>query len=207
MDENIIKEEVKEEVAVPTEAPAVAEAAPVAAAATAFAPNRREFRKNPRKPRPGQREGRVKQEFDNKLLEIRRVTRVIAGGRRFSFSASVVAGDKKGRVGVGVGKAGDTPIAIEKALRDAKKNMITVSLTPTSSIRHAVEAKYGGSDLKIFPAPGKGIVAGSSVRAVLEMAGVNEVSAKLLSRSKNKINNARAAIKALGNIKKTNAVQ
>lgn len=162
---------------------------------------KREFRKNPRKQRSAPREGRVKQEFDNKLLEIRRVTRVTSGGRRFSFSASVVAGDKKGKVGVGIGKASDTPIAIEKALRDAKKNMITVSLTPSSSIRHAVEAKYGGSNLKIFPAPGKGIVAGSSVRAVLEMAGVNEVAAKLLSRSKNKINNARATVKALGRLK------
>ncbi len=161
----------------------------------------RELRKNPRKQRAPMREGRVKQEFDNKLLEIRRVTRVTSGGRRFSFSASVVAGDRKGKVGVGVGKASDTPIAIEKALRDAKKNMIIVSLTPSSSIRHTVEAKYGGSDVKIFPAPGKGIVAGSSVRAVLEMAGINEVSAKILSRSKNKINNARAAVKALIRLK------
>ncbi len=164
--------------------------------------SRPEFRKNPRKQRGGQREPRVKQEFDNKLLEIRRVTRVTSGGRRFSFAATVVAGDKKGKVGVGTGKAGDTPIAIEKALRDAKKNMITVRLTPSNSIAHSVEAKYGGSVLQIFPAPGKGVVAGSSARAVLELAGVNEVSAKLLSRSKNKMNNARAAIKALMMLKK-----
>jgi small subunit ribosomal protein S5 len=164
---------------------------------------RREFHKNPRRPRPGStREPRAKQEFDNKLLEIRRVVRVMGGGRRFSFAATVVAGDKKGRVGVGTGKSSDTPIAIEKALRDAKKNMITVKLTAKNSIAHSVEAKYAGSVLHIFPAPGKGIVAGSAARAVLELAGINEVAAKFLSRSKNKINNARVAIKALSMLKK-----
>ena len=161
----------------------------------------REFKKNTRK--PGRREVRVraKPEFDNKLLEVRRVARVVSGGRRFSFSTSIVVGDRKGRVGVGVGKAADTPIAIEKAFRDGKKNMVTVLLTPQSSIPHSVEAKYGASRLTISPAPGKGIIAGSSVRAVLELAGVTAVSAKILSRSKNKINNARAAIKALQKLK------
>ena len=157
------------------------------------------FRKNTRK--PARREPRAKQEFDNKLLEIRRVARVVAGGRRFSFSASVVAGDRKGNVGVGIGKASDTPISIDKALRDAKKTMVKITLTPESSIAHEVSAKYGGSVVTIRPAPGKGVMAGSSVRAVLDMAGINAVSAKILSRSKNKINNARAAIKALSKLK------
>ena len=165
---------------------------------------KREFKKNDR--RPSRREPRVraKSEFDNKLLEVRRVARVTSGGRRFSFSVSVVVGDKKGKVGVGIGKAGDTPIAIEKAIRDGKKNMVTVKLTKNSSIAHTVEGKFGGSRVVIMPAPGKGVVAGSSVRAVLELAGITAVGAKLLSRSKNKINNARAAIKAFSRLKERN---
>lgn len=100
-------------------------------------------------------------------------------------------------VGVGQGKATDTPLAIEKAFRDAKKNMITVNTTPNMSIPHEVEAKFAASRVKLMPAPGKGILAGSSVRAVLELAGLKEVSGKLLSRSKNSINNAYVAIEAL----------
>ena len=161
--------------------------------------NKKEFKKNPRK--PPRRDAKPRSEFDNKLLEIRRVARVIAGGRRFSFSTSVVAGDRKGKVGVGIGKASDTPIAIDKALRDAKKNMVKINLTKASSIAHEVLAKYGSSVVSIRPAPGKGIIAGSAVRAVLEIAGITAVSAKILSRSKNKINNSRAAIKALSQLK------
>src|SRR3989344_5263022 len=103
----------------------------------------KDFKKNIR--RPSRREARIraKPEFDNKLLEIRRVARVVSGGRRFSFSASIVVGDRKGRVGVGVGKSADTPVAIEKALRNGKKNMVTIVFTKQGSIPHAVEAKYG----------------------------------------------------------------
>ncbi len=158
--------------------------------------DRGEFRKNARKA-PPRREARVKPEFDQKIVSIRRVTRVVTGGRRFSFSVGVVIGDKKGKVGVGLGKAGDTPVAIDKAVRDAKKHMIKVSMTKHGSIPHEVDAKFSGSRVQIMRAPGKGILAGSSVRTVLEFAGIKEVSAKLHSRSKNKINNAKAAIKAL----------
>ena len=100
-------------------------------------------------------------------------------------------------VGVGQGKASDTPLAIDKALRDAKKNMVTVNATREMSIPHDVEAKFSASRVKIRPARGKGILAGSSVRTVLELAGLREVGAKLLSRSKNSANNAYATIKAL----------
>ncbi|OHA58989.1 MAG: hypothetical protein A2571_00165 [Candidatus Vogelbacteria bacterium RIFOXYD1_FULL_44_32] len=131
------------------------------------------------------------------MVDVRRVTRVMAGGRRFSFSVVLVAGDKKGRVGVGIGKAGDTALAIDKAMNDAKKRMILVSRTEGHSIRHEVEAKFGSSQLILKPAKGKGLVAGSSVRTVLDLAGVKDISAKILSRSKNKLNNARAAIIAL----------
>ncbi len=136
-------------------------------------------------------------EFDQKIVGIRRVTRVMAGGRRFSFSVCLIAGDKKGRVGVGLGKASDTALAIEKAARSAKKNMITVARTENNSIPHDVEAKFCGSRVVIMPAPGAGVKAGSAVRVVLELAGVTDVAAKIFSRSKNQINNARAAIKAL----------
>jgi small subunit ribosomal protein S5 len=160
---------------------------------------RSSFQKNPRKsPR---REARAKPEFDQKIISIRRVTRVVTGGRRFSFSVAMVAGNKKGSVGVGIGKAGDTSLAIDKALRAAKKNMINVVLTKDMSISHDVEAKYCGSRVMIMPAPGKGVIAGSSVRSVLELAGIKNSGAKIFSRSKNKLNNARAAIEALKKLK------
>lgn len=136
-------------------------------------------------------------EFAQKMIGIRRVARVMAGGRRFNFSCAIVIGDKKGKVGVGVGKAADTQLAIEKATRAAKRAMITVNLTKSRSIAHNVEAKYCASVIELRPSAGRGLVAGSSVRTVLELAGVTDVTGKLLSRSKNSINNARAAIEAL----------
>lgn len=153
--------------------------------------------------RPQRREARVKPEFDQKIVSLRRVTRVMAGGRRFSFSVALVAGNRKGQVGVGQGKATDTPLAIEKALRDAKKHMITINTTKDMSVPHDVDAKYASSQVVIRPAKGKGIVAGSSVRTVLELAGLKEVSAKLMSRSKNPANNAYAAVKALKKLERT----
>lgn len=158
-------------------------------------------RGGPRGGRGGpRRDDRERSEFAQKLIGIRRVARVMAGGRRFNFSAAIVLGDKKGRVGVGVGKAGDTQLAIEKATRAAKKNMILLNLTKNRSIKHNVEAKFCASIVEIRPSPGRGLVAGSSVRTVLELAGVTDVTAKILSRSKNPINNARVAIEALRNI-------
>lgn len=140
---------------------------------------------------------RAKPEFDNKLIQIRRVTRVVAGGRRFAFSVAIVAGNRKGSVGVGVGKASDTALAIEKAMKNAKKNMIKVRTSKDMMIPHEVTAKDSSARVMIMPAPGRGVVAGSSVRNVLDLAGVKNVRAKILSGSKNKLNNARAAVKAL----------
>jgi len=140
---------------------------------------------------------RVKPEFDSKIIEIRRVTRVTSGGRRMNFSVAVVAGDRKGRVGVGLGKSIDTAGAVDKATREAKKNLIKVPLSPQMTIPHAVEAKYASARIMIFPARGRGVVAGSSARAVIELAGIKDVCAKFLSGSKNRLNNARAAIAAL----------
>ncbi|HEY4487790.1 MAG TPA: 30S ribosomal protein S5 [Candidatus Paceibacterota bacterium] len=152
--------------------------------------------------RRGGRDNReARSEFAQKLISIRRVARVMAGGRRFNFSVAIVIGDKQGRVGVGLGKAADTQLAIEKATRTAKRHMITLKLTQNRSINHNVHAKYCASVVEIRPSPGRGLVAGSSVRTVLELAGVTDVTGKLLSRSKNPINNARAAIEALKSIK------
>jgi small subunit ribosomal protein S5 len=160
-----------------------------------FSKNRRESRAR----RP-QRE-RVRPEFDQKMISIRRVARVTSGGRRFSFSVALVAGDRRGRVGVGLGKAGDTSLAIEKALRAAKKSMVTVPLTDSKSIPHDVTGKYASARIMMRPAPGRGLVAGSAARTVLELAGVTDVSAKILSGSKNRLTNAMAALSALKNFR------
>lgn len=156
----------------------------------------------PRKggPRGGQSFERARPEFDSKLIQIRRVARVVAGGRRFSFSVALVAGNRKGSVGVGVGKAGDTALAVEKAMKNAKKNMIKARLTNTMSLPHEVAAKESSARVMIIPAPGRGMVAGSAVRNVLDLVGAKDVSAKILSGSKNKLNIARAAVKALSQI-------
>ena len=157
--------------------------------------------------RDGRRGGRpterVKPEYDHKVIDIRRVARVVSGGRRFSFSVVLVAGNKKGKVGVGIGKAGDTSLAISKAMNNAIKNMIVVSTTKTNSIAHEVEAKFGSSRVMIKPAPAHGLVAGSATRSVLELAGIHDVNAKVLSKSKNKLNLARTAILALTKLPKT----
>jgi len=147
---------------------------------------------------------RERSEFAQKLIGIRRVARVMAGGRRFNFSVAIVLGDKMGRVGVGLGKAADTQLAIEKATRMAKRGMLTIPLTKSRSISHNVHAKYCASVVEIRPAPGRGLVAGSSVRTVLELAGITDVTGKLLSRSKNPLNNARAAMDALKQMKNVN---
>lgn len=151
--------------------------------------------------RPQRRAERPRQEFEQKIISIRRVTRVMAGGRRFSFSVAMVIGDKKGRVGVGIGKAGDTQLAIEKAIRDARKHMIIIPRDKENRLPHDVHAKCAASEVMIIPAAGRGLVAGSSVRTVLELAGVTDVTAKIFSRSKNKLNNARAAVEALKQLK------
>ena len=155
---------------------------------------------NVRRARRGGRPERAKAEFDQKIISIRRVTRVMAGGR-FSFSVAMVIGDKHGRVGVGIGKASDTQLAIEKAVRHAKKHLFIVPMDKDSHIPHDVHVKYASSEVMIMPALGRGLVAGSSVRTVLELAGVKDVTAKIFSRSKNKLNNARATVEALKQLK------
>ena len=144
--------------------------------------------------------GRPKPEFDQKMVSIRRVTRIVSGGRRFSFSVALIAGDRKGNVGLGLGKAGDTALAINKALRDAKKNMIKLNLTKTMSLPYEVSAKYGSSKVKIIPNKGRGLVAGTVVRDILNLAGVKDVTAKVMAGTKNKLNNSKATMTALSQI-------
>ncbi len=186
---------------------AVADAATPAAPAEAVRAPRGRFERggrgkgDRRGPRQGSRAPRQKSEYDSKTINLRRVSRVVAGGRRFSFSVAIIIGNKKGRVGVGLGKAGDTTLAIEKATRDARKRMITLVLTKDNSIAHEVEAKYNASHVWLSPAKGRGLVAGSSVRPVLELAGISNIVAKMHSGSKNGLNNARAAIEALKKLK------
>lgn len=134
------------------------------------------------------------------MLNVRRVARVVAGGRRFSFSVLIAIGNRKGMVGVGMGKAGDTALAIEKATRNAKKKMIKVDRTKNNSILRQVEAKFSSAIVVMRPAPSKGLIAGSAVRSVLELAGITDVNAKILSGSKNKLNIAQAAIQALASL-------
>ncbi len=174
------------------------EEAVVETAAPAARPARGSLRG--RGPRGGGRTSRApreRSEFDQVTIEARRVARVMAGGRRFNFSLTVVIGDHKGRVGVGIGKGIDTALAIEKATRDAKKNLFTVSRTASGSIPHAVRAKYASSDVEVIPSSGRGLVAGSAVRTVLELAGVTDVVTKIHTRSKNKLTIARATVEAL----------
>jgi small subunit ribosomal protein S5 len=201
MAEKITEQEIEK-----AEAPAevIAEEAVVATEESApeAGPGTRPSRERRRRgARQSTRAPRARSEFDQRMITIRRVARVVAGGRRFSFSVAIIIGNKKGKVGVGLGKAGDTTLAIDKAVRNAKKNLITVHLTKDASIAHEVEAKYNASRVSLMPAPGRGLVAGSSVRPVLELAGISNTVAKIHSGSKNGLNNARAAIEALKNLK------
>ncbi len=143
---------------------------------------------------------REKPEFDSKTISIRRVTRVVSGGRRFSLSVALVAGDRNGRIGLGTGKAMDTQVAIEKAMKAAKRNMITLKLSKSKSLPHDVDAKFKSSEVMLMPNKGRGLIAGSSARTILALAGVNNVTAKFYSGTKNKLNNARATMKALATI-------
>lgn len=144
---------------------------------------------------------REKSEFDQKVLDIRRVTRVVAGGKRFRFRATVVLGDRKGRVGVGVDKGADTSEAIEKAARAAKKSLIVVSIK-NGTIAHEVMGKFSSARVILKPAgEGHGIVAGGPVRTVAGLAGIINISSKILGTTTNKLNNARAAVEALKKLK------
>lgn len=147
--------------------------------------------------RGGPRPERVKPEFEQKTLSIRRVTRVVSGGRRFTFSVVLAIGDKKGSIGLGLGKAGDTTIAIQKAFNDAKKNMMKLRLTDRGTIDHDVSAKYKSARIMLMPNIGRGVVVGSAMRVMVELGGLTDITGKVISGSKNKLNIAQATMKAL----------
>ncbi len=196
VEKEIIQEvEAPETAAVPA-IPVVGEAVP-ATHAPSFRSGRGSIRG--RAPRGGGRgrPPRERGEFDQVTLDARRVARVMAGGRRFNFSIAVVIGDRKGRVGVGLGKGADTALAIDKAVRDAKKHLTTVTRTASGSIPHQVSMKYASSQVEIIPSKGRGLVAGSAMRTVLDLAGVTDVVTKIHSRTKNKLTIGRATIGAL----------
>lgn len=135
--------------------------------------------------------------FQERVIQIRRVSKVVKGGKKLSFRAIVVVGNEKGQVGVGVGKASDVIGAVRKGVADGKKQLIDISLTKSNSITHPAQGISGGAKVMVRPAaPGTGVIAGGAVRTVLELAGVKNILAKQLG-SNNPLNNARAAINAL----------
>jgi len=158
--------------------------------------------------KPGERKfnrrykSKPKSEFDSQLLDLARVTRVTGGGKQMRFRAVMVVGDKKNRVGVGVAKGLDVAQAIEKATKKGKKNLITVPMTENGTIPHEVRAKFGAARVLLRPQRvGRGLVAGGTVRAICTLAGIQNVSSKILGSTRNKLNNARATILALQKLK------
>ena len=145
--------------------------------------------------------GAKKTEFDQQVLDLRRVTRVMAGGKRFKFRATVVIGNNQGKVGVGVAKGADVSQAVEKAVSDARKNLIIVPLEK-GTIPHEISAKYSAARIILKPASeGRGVIAGGAVRVICALAGIKSISAKILGRTSNKLNNARATMEALKKLK------
>jgi small subunit ribosomal protein S5 len=136
-------------------------------------------------------------EFESKLIDLTRVTRVTAGGKQLRFRAIMVIGDRKGKIGLGVSKGLDVTQAIEKATKAAKKSIIEVPITKEGTIDHEIEAKFGPSVILLKPQmKGKGLVAGGTVRTLCQLAGIQDISSKILSRTSNKLNNAKATIRA-----------
>lgn len=140
-------------------------------------------------------------DWQERVVQIRRVTKVVKGGKKLSFRAIVIVGNERGQVGVGVGKASDVIGAVRKGVADGKKHLVDVPLTKANSIPHPVTGDGGGAKVMMRPAaPGTGVIAGGAVRTVLELAGVKNILAKQLGSS-NPLNNARAAANALSSLR------
>ena len=146
-----------------------------------------------------------KSEWLKRVVSIDRVTKVVKGGKKMSFRAIVISGNGRGKVGVGVGKAGDASTAVRNAERDSQKHIITVPITSSDSIPHPIKSRFGAAKLVLYPSsPGSGVIAGSSIRTVLELAGIKNILSKQLG-SNNQLNNARATILGLSKLKSYNA--
>ena len=140
-------------------------------------------------------------DWQERIVQVRRVTKVVKGGKKLSFRAVLIIGNEKGQVGVGVGKASDVIGAVKKAVTDSKKHIVNVPVTKNNSIPHIITGQSGAAKVIIRPsAPGSGVIAGGSVRTILELAGVKNILAKQLGSS-NPLNNARAATNALLQLK------
>ena len=145
------------------------------------------------------------EELQEKVVAINRVSKTVKGGRIMKFSALVVVGDGNGIVGFGIGKSGEVPDAIRKAIQDAKKNLVKISLKGTT-IPHEIVGKFGAGEVLLKPAaPGTGIIAGGTVRAVVEAAGIRDIRAKSL-RSNNHYNAVRATINGLTSVRSAEAI-
>ncbi len=156
---------------------------------------------NDKRPQRGPRMPKEKPEFDQMIVDLARVTRVTKGGKHMSFRACVLIGDRKGRVAYGIEKGKDVQIAVDKAVNQAKKNILVVPLF-NETIPHRVEAKFKAGKVLIKPAPkGSGIIAGSAVRMVLDLAGVGNASGKILGKTNNKVVNVKATFEALRKFK------
>lgn len=156
-----------------------------------------------KKERPAKfnKNNKEKDEFESKLLDLARVTKVTGGGKNLRFRAVIVVGNRKGKVGIGVAKGLDVSQAIDKATRAAKKNLKTIAIKE-GTIPHEVEAKYGPARVLLKPQrKGRGLVAGGTVRVICSLSGIQDISSKILSRTTNKLNNARATMIALEKIK------
>lgn len=155
------------------------------------------------KPTRHQQKGgmREKSEFDQQILDLRRVTRVTKGGKNLSFRVCVVLGNRRGKVGFGLAKGKDVQLGVEKAVHQAKKNMIVVPME-NDTILHTVYYKFKAASIMLKPAPqGSGIIAGGAVRVVLDLAGVPNVSSKILGKTKNKVTIVEATFRALQQFK------
>jgi small subunit ribosomal protein S5 len=147
---------------------------------------------------------KAKSEWSERVVSIQRVTKVVKGGKKMSFRAVIVVGNEQGKVGVGVGKAGDVITAVRKGVTDGKKNIISIPLTSSYSIPHPTNGRFGAAKLILRPsAPGSGVIAGSSIRTVLELAGIKNILSKQLG-SNNLLNNARATINGLHSLRSYN---